>query len=213
MSNTITRVLVFLLLAGSAQAATLGSIRSKVSKYLSDSTNLMLPTYVKDSLINSAMRQYCTEYPVNVDTASIVVSTGVRLYALPATYGGRIVSMHKQNMEFTELIEISSDNIPEMQAGVLEYYSVRQNWVVLFPRPTGADTVFYFYHRKPTDMTTGDTTTCPILGYMQEPIEYLAAAKGWLMTDLRMDMYQIFYQLYQQTAQRVTRTKVEKVEP
>ncbi|HUT61576.1 MAG TPA: hypothetical protein VNA25_27360 [Phycisphaerae bacterium] len=213
MSNTIIRVLVFLLLASSAQAASLGSIRSTVSKYLSDSTNLMLPAYVKDSLINSAMRQYCTEFAVYVDTASIVVVSGTRLYALPATYGGRIISMHKQNSEFTELLEISSDNIPELQGGVLEFFSVRQNWVILYPRPTSVDTVFYFYHRKPTDMTTGDTTTCPVLPYLQEPIAYLAAAKGWLMTDLRMDMYAVFLQLYQQTAQRVTRTKTEKAEP
>ena len=214
MNNTRIRLwgigLALLLWAVPAQGATLAALRSKLNHYISDSSSIVLPAYVKDSVLNNAMLEYCASYPVVVDTNRQTVAKNTRFYALPSTYGGQVLSVHTMDEAFTELPYMPTDTNVTFQGGLLEYFSTRDNILILYPKPPGEnDTVFYWYSKIPPVMA-GDTSECQVDNHLEEPVMLLAASKCLLMNDLNVALSQVYAVLYEATAQRLTRRDIEK---
>jgi len=209
------KILIFLLLCcGTVEASTLDGLRSRLSHYLSDSSNMALPAYIKDSTLNVAMREYTGSYPVLIDTVSVITASGTRIYTVDASgvkWGGQVLSVHKDNANFTVLKQMPPDSTPTMEDGIIQFWSSKPNMLILHPRPIAIETVFVFYTIVGAHMTTG-ATECPLSDYLEEPIVLLAAAKCWKMKDLTSTFDQKFYADYERVAAKLTRTTIEKAE-
>lgn len=217
MKAMITKIFLCLLLfCGSVEASQLGALRSRLNFYLSDTTNTMIPSYIKDSVMNVAQRTLAASFPVHLDTLRQAITADTRLYALPSDYAGFIYSMHKNDKFFTEIPRVPTDSLPEVVQGVLNYYSTRHTTLILHPMPIAEDTVFYWYAKLPPDMVDAidpDTVECRLLDYFEEALVLLTASKCWNMIDLQSGLAEKFNRLYMEEAQRVTRTAVEKPRP
>lgn len=199
----------FLLLTNTAEPDTLAQLRSRLNHYFQDSSNVVYDTTLKNQTLNDAMEEYTRTFAVDIDTFRQAVDSGVRMYALPDSSGEIIVSVHKDDDAFSELMQIPSDSIPAMEDGILQFYSVSGRYLVLYPRPIMPDTIIYFYNRIAPIMDSS-SVECELQNSLEEPIVLLAASKLWQMNDLRLDLAAYFYQLYEHTAARVTHTVVAK---
>lgn len=209
MNSTITRALALLLvLSSGTRADTLAALRERLSVYLNDPSDLMVTSDTKDSFINVSQWEYAGMFPVHVDTATIGVDSGVRFGQLPWDFAGQVLSVHKRDVEFTEVKYIAGDSIPPLTTGVIGFYTQRSRILVFYPPPEVDDSVFVFYNALPDTLAAaGDE--CELLDYLEEPVLLLAASKIWLTADLRQDMADMFYQRFLAEASRLTRTELE----
>jgi hypothetical protein len=196
-----------------AEARNLGQLRSRVNWYLNDQSNLMLSSAIKDSIVNVSQEQYCSEFPVFLDTSRQAITVGQRFYSMPSNYAGRIESVHKLGVAFTEIPYVPTDTNLVLEGGVIQFYSVKQTkttaMLVLYPNPEiSGDTVFYFYHATPT-LLTADSMECRIADFAEEPVVFLAVSKVWASKSVNVEAT-FWNQQYLVLGSRITRTKLEE---
>lgn len=201
---------LLLLMVVPAQALNLGQLRTGLNAYLNDDNNLLLSSARKDSILNASQWEMAGAFHIYVDTVKQALTVGTRIYAMPSTYAGQIVSVHKLDKSLTEVKRVKTDSIPELKLGTVQYYSTVDRFLITHPEPViGGDTLLIFYGSLPTEIAA-DGDDCLLQDRYEEALLMLAASKCWLTADLRPDMAELFWRRYQQTMALFTGRKIQR---